>query len=81
MLASANGQPPSNTRTGRGGADQALMAELLSLRTILLNVLCKQVNGKSLTEEEMRQLIERADADKLKKAMERLRQAGESSSR
>ena len=57
------------------------MAELLSLRTILLNVLCKQVNGKSLTEEEMRQLIERADADKLKKAMERLRQAGESSSR
>ena len=57
------------------------MAELVALRTILLNVLYKQVNGKSLTEEEMRQLIERADADKLKKAVERLRQAEESSSR
>jgi len=51
------------------------MAELVALRTILLNVLYKQANGKSLTEEEMRQLIKRADADKLKKAVERLKQA------
>ena len=56
------------------------MAELVALRTILLNILYKQVNGKGLTEEEMRQLIARADADKLKKAVERLKQAGESSS-
>ena len=78
MLASANGQPPRNPQPGAGGAGRALMAELVALRTILLNVLYKQVNGKSLTEEEMRQLIERADADKLKKAVERLKQAGES---
>jgi hypothetical protein len=51
------------------------MAELVALRTILLNVLYKQANGKSLTGEEMRQLIKRADADKLKKAVERLEQA------
>ncbi len=42
MLASANGQPPKAT----GGAEaQALMAELVALRTILLNVLFKQTNG------------------------------------
>ena len=57
------------------------MAELVALRTILLNVLYKQVNGKGMTEEEMRQLIERADADKLKKAVERLKQVAESSAK
>ena len=81
LLASANGQPPRNTQPGSASADHVLMAELLALRTILLNVLYKQVNGKSLTEEEMRQLIERADADKLKKAVERLKQGGGSSSK
>jgi hypothetical protein len=55
---------------------QALMAELLALRTILLNVLYKQINRESLTAEEMQRLIERADADKLKKAGERLGQCG-----
>ena len=49
------------------------MAELVALRTILLNVLYKQVNGEKLTAEEMQRLIERADADKIKKAVERLR--------
>ena len=79
MLASANEQASRNTQPD-GGASRALMAELVALRTILLNILYKQVNGKSLTEEEMRQLIARADADKLKKAVERLKQAGESTS-
>ena len=78
MLSSANGQASRNTQPD-GGASRALMAELVALRTILLNILYKQVNGKSLTEEEMRQLIARADADKFKKAVERLKQAGESS--
>ena len=76
MLASANGQLPRNTQPG--GAGRALMAELVALRTILVNVLYKQVNGESLTAEEMQRLIERADADKLKKAVERLKQGGES---
>jgi hypothetical protein len=66
---------------GPGVAEvRALMAELVALRTILLNVLYKQVNGESLTAEAMQRLIERADADKLKKAAERLKQAREPSS-
>jgi len=36
------------------------MAELVALRTILLNVLYKQANGDCLTAEEMQGLIERA---------------------
>lgn len=46
-----------------------------ALRTILLNVLFIQANGEALTAEQMQTLIERADADKLKKAMERLQNA------
>ena len=39
-----------------------------------LAVLYKQVNRESLTAEAMQRLGERADADKLKKAVERLKQ-------
>jgi len=56
------------------------MAEVVALRTILLNVLYKQVNGEKLTVEDMQRLIERADADKFKKAVERLRQVANSDS-
>lgn len=56
----------------------AVMAELVALRTILLNVLFRQANGEALTAEQMQQLIERADADKLKKALERLQRASKS---
>jgi hypothetical protein len=77
MLASVNGHASKNPPPG--GADaQALMAELVALRTILLNVLFKQANGESLTAEQMQKLIERADADKLKKAVERLRHGSKS---
>ena len=38
------------------------------------NVLYKQVNRESLTAEAIQRLVERADADKLKKAVERLKQ-------
>ena len=65
--------------TGPGGAEaQALMAELVALRAILLNVLFKLANGEKPTAEEMQRLIDRADSDKLKKARERLAQAAES---
>ncbi len=73
VLGSANGQP---SKAGPGGAEaQALMAELVALRAILLNVLFKLANGEKPTAEEMQRLIDRADADKLKKARERLAQA------
>lgn len=54
-------------------ADQALMAEMLALRTILVNLLFKLARGASMTADEMKQLIERADADKDNKASERLK--------
>jgi len=38
------------------------------------HVLFKEANGETLTAEQMQMLIDRADADKLKKAAERLRQ-------
>jgi hypothetical protein len=76
LLASGNGHATKAAEADTSGAgQQALMAELVALRTILLNVLYKQANGERLTAEEMQRLIERADADKLKKAQARLEQA------
>jgi hypothetical protein len=72
LLASVN-QQSSNAHPAI--ASQALMAELLALRTILLNVLYKQAQGEKLSAEEMQRLIERADTDKLKKAQTRLERA------
>ena len=76
LLASVNGQDEKSADAG--GTGQALMAELVALRAILLNVLFKLANGEKPTAEEMQRLIDRADADKLKKARERLAQAAES---
>jgi hypothetical protein len=77
MLASVNGHASKGQQSG-GAEIQVLMAELVALRTIMLNVLFKQANGESLTAEQMQRLIERADADKLKKAVERLRHGSNS---
>jgi hypothetical protein len=76
LLASVNGQGEKSADSG--SADQALMAELVALRAILLNVLFKLANREKPTAEEMQRLIDRADSDKLKKARERLAQAAES---
>jgi hypothetical protein len=81
LLASVNGEgeKSADLSTASGGTgQQALMAELVALRAILLNVLFKQANGQTLTAEEMQRLIDRADSDKLKKARERLEQASDS---
>ena len=72
ILRSTNGD---SAPTGGGAQVEALMAEVVALRAILLNVLFKQANGERLTTEEMQRLIERADSDKLKKARQRLEQA------
>jgi hypothetical protein len=53
-------------------SDHTVLAEVLALRTILLNALYKLSHGETLTTEEMQRLIERADQDKLRKAQERL---------
>ena len=49
-------------------ADSVVLAELLSLRAVLLNVMFRLSRGAPISEDEMRQLIERADRDKHKRA-------------
>ena len=56
-------------------AEQTLLAEVLALRTILLNLHFAVSQGQTLTGEDMRQLIDRADQNKLSKARERLAEA------
>lgn len=79
MLANVTG-PRLKGKPYRGSEVRALMAELVALRIILLNVLYKHANGEILTAEEMQRLIERADADKVKKAADRLRNGSKSGS-
>ena len=64
-------------RQARPG-EQTVLAEVLALRTILLNAIYRLAEGEKLTAEEMREFIERADAGKAKEAAERL--AGKTSS-
>ena len=52
--------------------EQTVLAEVLALRTILLNIQFALSQGQTLTADEMQQLIERADRDKLSKARQRI---------
>ena len=54
-------------------ADETLLAEVLALRTILLNAFYRLAEGEKLTAEELQSFIDRADATKLQKAAERLK--------
>jgi hypothetical protein len=53
-------------------AEPVVLAELLALRTILLNLHFAVTTGVPPSADDMRQLIERADQDKWQKAEERL---------
>ena len=75
MLSNANGQ---SAQLDGGPQVEALMAEVVALRAILLNILFKQSNGQRLTAEEMQKLIDRADSEKFRKARERLAHESES---
>lgn len=59
-------------RTTAKAREEALLAELLGLRTILLNVLFKVAKGERMTGEEMQAVIERADAGKKERAQKLL---------
>lgn len=60
-------------RDGESGTGtEVLLSELLALRTILINLLFSLSNGKPVTPEAMKELIERADGDKERRAIERL---------
>jgi hypothetical protein len=57
-------------------ADATVLAEVLALRTILLNLHFHLCNGAPVTTETMQRLIERADEDKRQQAEARLTAAG-----
>lgn len=57
-------------------AERTVVSEILALRTILLNVLFSLAKGKVISEGEMTELIERADAEKLKRAIQSLGEPG-----
>ena len=61
--------------TESNAGEQTVLAEVLALRTILLNLHFAVSQGQTLTAEEMQKLIERADQNKLSKARERLAEA------
>lgn len=52
--------------------EQIVLAEVVALRTILLNLHFALATGQTLTTATMQQLIDRADQDKVHKAYERL---------
>jgi hypothetical protein len=61
----------------RGGeADSVVLAELLALRTILLNLHFHICSGATVTAETMQRLIERADQEKRQQAETRLAAPG-----
>jgi hypothetical protein len=58
-----------------------ILAELLALRSLLLNLLYKLSTGTPITAEEMERLIHRADTEKASKAQARLAAGLEGASR
>ena len=52
--------------------DHVVLAEILALRTIVLNLHFAVVSGDTPTADAMKRLIERADQEKASKALERL---------
>jgi hypothetical protein len=54
---------------------EVALAELLALRTLLLNLFFRSAKGEAIPEVEMRALIERADAVKGDRARERIEAA------
>jgi hypothetical protein len=52
---------------------EVILSEILAFRKIVINLLYGEKAGAPLSEERMRELIETADSEKLRKAAERLR--------
>ena len=63
-------------RDGSEPVERVVLAELLSLRSVLLSVVFQISRGQTVSEEEMRRLIERADREKWKKATALLDESG-----
>ena len=60
------------TASASPSLEQIVLAEVVALRTIILNLHFALAAGETLTADTMQRLIERADQDKVQKAYERL---------
>jgi hypothetical protein len=58
--------------------EHAVLGEVLALRAVLLNLFFKLARAERITAEVMQQIIERADADKLKRALLRIQETEKS---
>ena len=58
------------SRWGTLAAERAILAEVLAMRTILLNFTLKVGEGNPIPEASSKKLIEWADANKMKRALE-----------
>lgn len=62
-------------------AERTVLSEVLALRTILINIIYDLAGGHEIAPERMRELIAKADAGKLDKAVERLRETSANGNR
>jgi hypothetical protein len=60
----------SSVEMGTLAAERAILAEVLAMRTILLNFMLKVGEGNPILEASCKKLIEWADANKMKRALE-----------
>ena len=60
----------SSVEMGTLAAERAILAEMLAMRAILLNFMLKLSMRQPITEQVSRQLIEWADSNKMKRALE-----------
>jgi hypothetical protein len=73
LLAAPDVELPGNDTAGEAAlVGRVALAELLALRTLLLNLFFRAAKGEAIPEPEMRALIERADGAKMQRARERL---------
>ena len=59
----------------KSSVGEVALAEVLALRTILINLMFSVSQGKPVTAESTQSLIDRTDADKMVRALERLANA------
>jgi hypothetical protein len=76
LLAAPGVELPGNDTAGEAAlVGRVALAEILALRSLLLNLHFRTAKGEPIPEPEMRALIERADGVKMQRARERLESA------
>ncbi len=73
LHAAAHGNSAATVAPIARPADETLLAEVLALRTILLNLFYDLANGETVSPDRMQELIAKADGEKREKASSRLK--------